>query len=113
MIADRRSEPGKLVRKAMEFERLDALLAQCIASETKADFDSAGTIRFREIKGDTLLLSVDSAAAALRLRFLNPQAIARIAHALGESDIRRIDIRVRPDILPRKASMREKEKRSS
>lgn len=101
MIADGISEPGKLLRKAKEHERLDTLLAQCIASEMKKGFDSIGTIRFREIKGDRLLVSVDCAAGALRLRFLNPQAIARIARALGEPDIRRIDIRVRPDILPR------------
>ncbi|WP_197019196.1 DciA family protein [Thioalkalivibrio sp. HK1] len=101
IIDDGLSEPGKLLRRAKEYERLDTLLAQSIASEMKDGPDSIGTIRLREIKGDRLLVSVDCAAGALRLRFLNPQAIARIARALGEPAIRRIEIRVRPDILPR------------
>ncbi|MBF2758833.1 MAG: DUF721 domain-containing protein [Ectothiorhodospiraceae bacterium AqS1] len=104
MIADDISEPGKLLRKAKEYERIDTLLAQSLALEMKKGFEAVKTVRFGEIKGNRLLVSVDCAAFALRLRFLNPQAIARIAQTLGEPDIRRIEIRVRPDILPRKPS---------
>ena len=90
VVAGDGSVLGTLVRQADELRRCEESLKGYL------DLPGAGSLRVVAIEGGAIVVVVDSAAWATRLRFLAPRIIARAARLLGRTDLDRMEIRVRP-----------------
>ena len=90
VVADDKSALGALARRADELRRCEESLKGYL------DLPGAQSLRVAGIEGGALVVIVDSAARSARLRFLAPRIVARAAHALGRTDLDRLEIRVRP-----------------
>ena len=90
VVAGDKSVLGSLARHADELRRCEESLKGYL------DVPGAGSLRVAAIEDGAVVVVVDSAARAARLRFLAPRIVARAARALGRTDLDRVEIRVRP-----------------
>ena len=90
VVADDKSVLGELARRADELRRCEESLKGYL------DLPGAESLRVAAIEGDALVVIVDSASRAVRLRYLAPQIVARAARALDRTGLDRLEIRVRP-----------------
>ena len=90
VVADDKSVLGSLVRRADELRRCEESLKGYL------DLPGAESLRIAAIEGGALVVIVDSASRAARLRFVAPRIVERAARALDRTDLDRLEIRVRP-----------------
>ena len=90
VVSDDKSVLGTLVRRVDELRRCEESLRGDL------DLPGAESLRVAAIEDGALIVTIDSAARGMRLRFLAPRIVERAARALGRADIHRLEVRIRP-----------------
>ncbi len=109
-----RNESSLSLRRLLKSEALAPLSRRATALQRATDHLRAGLgatlgnhCQVANRRGDTLVLTTDSAAWASRLRFLAPQLLKALSDAEGWSGLHKLKVLVRPaDAMPKHPASR-------
>ncbi|MEW5992881.1 MAG: DUF721 domain-containing protein [Candidatus Zixiibacteriota bacterium] len=83
-----------LLERVQYLQTLTTQLRSCLDSE------SASHVQVADLNGERLVIQVDSAAWATRLRYLGPQLLRCLRNGTELPPLQRLDVRVAPQAQP-------------